>query len=92
MATSQIISAPCALPANFHPQAHNSSHVIRPQDEVVAVHPRAYAKRTADGMGFTVWVCDYAAGYGPTLDAAWADAQYVLTNDLLTHDRLAVVQ
>jgi hypothetical protein len=43
-------------------------------------------------MGFTVWVCDYAAGYGPTLDAAWADAQYVLTNDLLTHDRLAVVQ
>jgi hypothetical protein len=92
MATSQIISAPYALPANFQPQAHNSSHVIRPQDEVVAAHPKGLRQTRCRRNGLYRLVCDYEAGYGPTLDAAWADALYVITNDLLTHDRLAAVQ
>lgn len=60
--------------------------------QVLQSHPRAYAKAAQFLPGFVVWVCDYAAGYGLTIDDAWADALHVITNDLLTHERLAPVQ
>jgi hypothetical protein len=99
MATFQSISAPCALPvASFdllsqidksHSETYPRPRTECAKDDVLAGYPMAFVKPASEGQGFIIWVCDYAAGYGLTLEAAWTDALHVLTNDLLSHDRLA---
>jgi hypothetical protein len=48
-------------------------------------------KYSAKHEGFMVHVSDYIAGFGRTMDEAYADALEVVTLDLLTHDRLTEV-
>jgi hypothetical protein len=104
MAASQIISAPCATHHNSsEPLSQvNNSPLSSPiaalmatthysQHKVRTDHPRAYARAASIGVGFLIWVCDYAPGYGLTVDAAGDGALHVLTHDLLTHKRLAPV-
>jgi len=98
MATSQSTSASCAASANSFDitstakaRANGAPVADRAKDQVLADYPNAYARAGSDGAGFVVWVCDYAAGYGLTVNAAWYDALHVLNNDLLTHKRLASV-
>jgi hypothetical protein len=98
MAAHQVINAARTFPpviptpeVTFHiPPTRNVPGDARVQ--VLLSHPRAYAKAAQSLPGFVVWICDYVAGYGLTIDDAWADALYVITNDLLTHERLAPVQ
>ncbi len=53
--------------------------------------PNSYVVPAKEHAGYLIMACGYVFGYGLTVDEAYADALYVHTNDLLTHDRLMEV-
>lgn len=62
-----------------------------PRTQILRTHPNAYVKYSAKDALFTVFISDYAAGSGKTMEAAWAMALEVVQLDLLTHSMLTEV-